>query len=122
MAKNETKRVKPAVLADDVAALNALRTITSYAPSNPNHSITAITQAINDMNAAQAAEDQAAAAVAAARDQAAAKEWAFHNLVLGVKDQVKAQYGKDSPEVQSLGLKRASEYKSRKPKGSDDPK
>ena len=57
-------------------------------------------------------EAQAAAALAAARDNAVAQEWAFHNLMLGVKDQVMAQFGRDSNEVQALGLKKASERKS----------
>jgi hypothetical protein len=39
-----------------------------------------------------------------------AGEWEFHNLMLGVKDQVIAQFGKDSTQVQAVGLKRKSEY------------
>jgi hypothetical protein len=33
--------------------------------------------------------------------------------MLGAKDQVVAQFGRDSNEVQSLGLKKASEYRTR---------
>ena len=33
--------------------------------------------------------------------------------MLGAKDQVVAQYGRDSNEVQSVGLKKASEYRPR---------
>ena len=44
------------------------------------------------------------------------REWAFHNLILGAKEQVIAQYGKDSTQVQELGLKRKSDYKTRRPK------
>ena len=54
------------------------------------------------------------AALDTARDDAAAAEWAFHNAMLGGKDQVKAQFGDDSNELQSLGLKKKSEYKSPK--------
>ena len=36
--------------------------------------------------------------------------------MLSAKDAVRAQYGKDSPQVQEIGLKRASEYKNPKPK------
>jgi len=51
--------------------------------------------------------------------QAATAEWEFHNMLLGVKDQVIAQYGKDSDQVstrstyqvQALGLKKKSERK-----------
>jgi hypothetical protein len=61
----------------------------------------------------QAEEAQTAAAAAAARDNAAGKEWNFHNLMLGVKDQVTAQFGRSSNQVQSLGRKKESEYKPR---------
>ena len=40
-----------------------------------------------------------------------AAEWARHNLVLGMRTQVKAQFGDDSNELQSVGLKKKSEYK-----------
>ncbi|MFZ5821366.1 MAG: hypothetical protein ACOYYJ_15835 [Chloroflexota bacterium] len=33
------------------------------------------------------------------------------NMLLGVKDQVIAQYGKNSDQVQALGLKKKAEYK-----------
>jgi hypothetical protein len=116
MAKNQHKRLVPSTLADDETAFNALQNITGYTPANPAYAVTAITQALTDMRTAQAVEDQAVAALATARDQAIGKEWAVHNLMLGVKDQVKAQFGKDSTQVQELGLKRVSEYKNRKPK------
>jgi hypothetical protein len=45
------------------------------------------------------------------QDAAVAKEWAFHNLVLGAHKQVVAQFGDDSDEVQAIGLEKKSEYK-----------
>lgn len=45
------------------------------------------------------------------RDMAAIAEWEFQNFMLGAKLQVQAQYGDSSNEVQSLGLKKKSEYK-----------
>lgn len=59
----------------------------------------------------QATEAQAIAAEKAARDNAVAAEWAFHDFMLGAKDQVKAQFGASSNELQGLGLKKKSEYK-----------
>jgi hypothetical protein len=94
-----------------------LQAITAYAPVNPAYSMTAVTAASTALAAAQQAETQAAAAAAAARDNAAAREWEFHNLMLGVKDQVIAQFGKDSNEVQSIGLKKTSEYSRPKSRG-----
>jgi hypothetical protein len=45
------------------------------------------------------------------RDMAAIAEWEFQNFLIGAKLQVQAQYGVSSNEVQSLGLKKKSEYK-----------
>jgi hypothetical protein len=115
MAKNETRRLKPSDLAKDEASFNALQMITGYAPNNPAYSVQAISQAFADLRAKQALEDQAAAALATARDEAVNQEWAVHKLMLGSKDQVRGQFGKDSLQVQEIGLKRASEYKNRKP-------
>lgn len=113
MAKDETKRLNPSVLESDKTAFAALQTITSYTPANPSYSAAAVAAAHAELLAAQAAEAQAAAAAAAARDNAVSREWNFHNLMLGVKDQVLAQFGRDSNEVQALGLKKASEYRPR---------
>lgn len=118
MAKNESRRLKPTVLETDKASFAALQAINGYAPANSAYSMTTITAAQNVLNAAQQAEAQAQAAAATARDEATAREWEFHNLMLGAKDQVMAQFGRDSNEVQAIGLKKASEYKPRprKPK------
>ena len=63
------------------------------------------------MEAARLAEVRATQALAAARDAAAAAEWALHESVLGARAQVLAQYGPDASAVQLLGLKRKSERK-----------
>ncbi|HEX8773037.1 MAG TPA: hypothetical protein VF735_05485 [Pyrinomonadaceae bacterium] len=112
MAKDENKRIRPALLQTDEDAFAALQTIEGYAPANSNYTLAAATTAHAELAAAQARAVQAEAAAAEARDTAVAKEWAFHNMMLGVKDQVVAQFGKDSSQVQALGLKRKSEYRS----------
>lgn len=114
MAKDQTRRMNPAHLETDRTSFAALQAIADYAPANATFSITAIGTARAALEAAQTAEAQTAAAAAAARDNAVAREWQFHNLMLGAKDQVVAQFGRDSNEVQSLGLKKASEYSARK--------
>jgi hypothetical protein len=65
-----------------------------------------------DFETAQLAEAQAKAAYDAARDNAVKAEWTFHNLILGVKDQVASQFGRDSNEYQALGLEKKAERKS----------
>src|SRR5216684_96729 len=113
MAKNQTTRLKPSLIQADRDSLSALQATAGYAPANPAYALTAITTAQTALNSAQQTEVQANAAAAAARDDAVAREWAFHNLILGAKDQVLAQFGRDSNEAQSIGLKKKSEYKAR---------
>ncbi|HEX8140643.1 MAG TPA: hypothetical protein VF544_23955 [Pyrinomonadaceae bacterium] len=113
---SEAKRLRPAQIQADREAFSALLAIAGYAPVNQAYAITAITAASTGLAAAQQAEAQAVAAAAAARDQATAREWEFHNLMLGAKEQIIAQFGKDSMEVQSVGLKRRSEYSRPKPR------
>lgn len=106
---NESRRLTPAVLDADESGFAALQTVVGYAPVNQTYGLASVGAAHVALQSAQAAEAQAAAALAAARDNAVAREWEFHNLMLGVKDQVTAQFGRDSNEVQALGLKKASE-------------
>ncbi len=112
MAKNQSIRLAPAKLAADRDALAALKDIADYAPANPSYKTSAIETALTELTAARDAEAQAQAALDTARDVTVAKEWAFHNLMLGAKDQVVAQFGRDSTQVQSVGRKRESERKS----------
>ena len=119
MAKDQTKRINPALIEADKTSFAALQSVNGYNPANTTYSLAAINSARAALDSAQAAEAQTAAAAATARDNAVAKEWEFHNLILGAKDQVIAQFGRDSNEVQALGLKKASEYKTRKRAAKD---
>jgi hypothetical protein len=106
---NETRRLSPAVLTADQAALAALKDISGYTPANADYTLAKVTAAFDAMDAEQEIETQKQAAADAARDDATAAEWAFHNAILGVKEQVRAQYGMDSNELQSIGLTKKSE-------------
>jgi hypothetical protein len=110
MSSNPTRRIPPNVIQADEESFAALKAIDTYAPANAAYSLAAITAAWEATEAKQHAETQAAAAFAASRDEATDAEWDFHNLILGMKEQVIAQYGKNSNEVQSIGLKKKSEY------------
>jgi len=112
MAKNETRKLDPKTLANDLEAYGALKGIVGYAPTNPAYSVASMTTRHTALLAADDAEAQALAAFEAARDNRAAAQWDMHNGMLGVKDQVIAQFGPDSNEVQALGLKKKTEYKS----------
>ena len=116
MAKNETVRIRPSVLQEDRDAFAALQNISGYAPANPAFTVIAIQLLRDTTVAARDVEAQKQADLDAARDDATAAEWAFHNGILGAKDQVIAQFGDDSNELQGLGLKKKSEFKSPTPK------
>jgi hypothetical protein len=80
--ENQNVRLKPVQLQADIDALTALNGFVVYPPANTAYAKTA-----------------------------AAAEWDFHNTMLAVKEQVIAQFGKNSDQVQALGLKKKSEYK-----------
>jgi hypothetical protein len=112
MAKNEVKRLNPATLKADAEAYQALKTISGYKPVNTDYELGKLEAKQADMGRKKEAELLAERALKTARDEANAAEWEFHNAMLGTKDQVIAQFGVDSNEVQLLGLKKKSEYKS----------
>lgn len=111
MARNQSKRLPPVKIEADENGFAALQAITDYTPINPAYALKSVATVHAELESLRSAAAQSAMAAAAARAQAIAKEWEFHNLMLGVKEQVIAQFGKDSDEVQALGLKRKSDYK-----------
>ena len=120
MAFDQTKRLKPSVLQKDIDTFAAIKTLTpAYAPSDSRFTVALMTTGQTNMGTTQGTEVTKKGEFEGARDAANAAEWAFHNLVLGARDQVRAQYGEDSDQVQAIGLKKKSERKRpgpRKPK------
>ena len=111
MAKNQNKRLAPALMQADLDAYTAWLGITAYAPANTAYAKTAVTAKFTALKTAQDAEVTAQVALATARDAATAAEWEFHNTMLAVKEQIIAQFGKSSDQVQALGLKKKVEYR-----------
>mgnify|MGYP001818466466 CR=1 FL=1 len=111
MAKNETVRRSPALMREDTQAYTALLSLEDYQPANPANSKESLTQLYQVMLEAAETEVNAANTMATARDTVVAAEWDFHNARLGVTAQVIAQYGHDSDEVQTHGLKKKSEHR-----------
>jgi hypothetical protein len=112
MALDQAKRLNPKVLQADMDALAAAKAFMPvYTPADTHFALTAIDAAKTTMATAQATEVSKKGEAMAARDAANAAEWAFHNLMLGVKDQALAQYGADSDQIQAMGLKKKSERK-----------
>lgn len=111
MPNNKTKRLRPLILQEDLDAYAALLAISGYNPSNETYKIAAVTASKTANDNKQIVEVQKNAEADAARDDAMVSEWDFHEMILGVKEQVRAQFGADSNEYASLGLKKKSEYK-----------
>jgi len=112
MAFDQTRRLRPAVVQQDIDTLSAIKTLTpTYAPSDARYAVTPLNTAQTSMGTARGVEVTKKGEFEAARDAANAAEWALHNLILGAKDQVIAQYGEDSDQVQAIGLKKKSERK-----------
>lgn len=112
MAKNQTRRLSPAQIQTNKNDFAALKKITTYAPANQAYTVDKIGTTDTELDASGEIESQANAASATARDNRVAKEWQHHNEMLGARDQVVAQFGRDSNEAQAVGLKKKSEYKS----------
>lgn len=106
------RRLSPKERQKDREAYAAMKILPSYNPSNPVYSQSNADALVTKLDNDQTAEVQANAAAAdAARDDANDTEWELHDFMQNVDAQVEAQYGKDSNEIQSLGLKKKSEYK-----------
>ena len=111
MASNPNRRVHAHTIQTDRESYIAMQSMTDYTPANVSYSSAELVDAYQTMEAALAAEINALNALKAARDTARKAEWNFHEAILGAKDQVIAQYGVDSNQVQAMGLKKKSDRK-----------
>lgn len=95
----------------DRDGFSALQKVNGYDPKNTDFSVANGQTALGGMQSAQDTEVQDQATADNSRDDAVAAEWDFHNFMLGAKEQVIAQFTNDSNEIQSIGLKKKSEYR-----------
>jgi len=93
----------------DKDTLAALQAIPGYKTTNPLYALDKVEAALAAYT--QASEVQTQAAYEAARTAVYESERRFHELILGVKEQVIAPFGGNSNEVAAVGLKKKSEYK-----------
>jgi hypothetical protein len=112
MAKNGTVRIRPSLLQNDRDGFAALKGIAGYAPANAEFTIAKIQTTQDELIAKRDIESQKQADYNTARDDATTSEWVFHNSCLGANDEVKAQFGPDSNEVQAVGFAKKSEFAS----------
>jgi hypothetical protein len=115
---DQTRRLRPSDLQADKDSFAAIEAMEDYAPSNKDYTVAKIQSLSDTMGSEQETETQAEAAAKAARDDATAAEWDFHNAVIAAKKQVVAQYGDDSNEAQAVGLTKKSERAKPKRKSS----
>ncbi len=109
-------RLSAKQMREDRAVIAALEKVEGYTPAQPELSLEQIRALITEMETLQAGRVQAEAAAKSANDDATAKELEFHRLVMRIKKLILAQFGEDSNEAQEIGLKKKSEYKTKKRK------
>jgi len=106
-----TTPVPPTTLAADHTTVIALQGLSDYQPMNASYSTTQLLQMQAALAQADQAEKAAEVALAQARSVRLAASHAYHNLVVGARAQVIAQYGPDAPAISLIGLTRKSERK-----------
>lgn len=103
-------RLSRRILQEDRETLAAARALTDYNPVNKDYELEKVEAMFAAMDEKQTTEVQKKADADGASDDAADSERAAHAVILGLKTQVKAQYGENSNEFQSMGMKKKSEY------------
>lgn len=118
MAKNQTKRLTPVKLNDDLRVLMALLELSDYAPPNPAIQLESLIRMQAELEAAEKHEIRIAHALQIARHNVIRLHWERHNLVLAVKNYVRDHYGEESDVMEMVGLTRKSARRSpaRRPK------
>ncbi len=108
---NTTKMPSKKMLAADKAAIAACKEITAYTPKKDDYKQTALDAAEADIIAKEAAHTQKKADLDGARNDLVTAYWTRHDLVLGMREEVKTQFGPSSNEVEAVGLKPKNKYK-----------
>ncbi len=106
-----TRRLTLNLISQDIDSLNGLKAVPTYNTTRPQASLETLQQTYQTMLAQQQIETERLALYRAATDAARLAEWEFHNAVLAMKESVRGQFGSDSNEAQSVGLKKKSDRK-----------
>ncbi len=109
-------KLSPNKLAEVKSSFAGLKSISGYKSAKPEFEVSliqAVETAVDDLTLQEA---QLAAQLSDVRDQLADKGKEFTQKMKGAAQQVIAQYGDDSAEIQMLGRKRTSERATRQPK------
>jgi len=111
MASPRALPIRPQILKADLNGFLGLGTLSNFQPFDPALRYEAVAAAVDRLRLAEERDIHTRNAQAVARSELIAAQWAVHDLMGRVKDHVKAQFGSDSDEIATLGLKRKSHYK-----------
>ncbi len=106
-----SRRLSPQLINQDVDSFNGIGTIPTYKTTRPEATPEALQSAFQKMITMQQVETEKQALYKAAADAARQAEWEFHNAVIAMKEVVRGQFGSDSNEARSIGLKKKSDRK-----------
>ncbi|WP_394792841.1 hypothetical protein [Armatimonas sp.] len=106
-------RMAPAEVQEIRDLITALKAMPDYSPHDQGVTVAALEAKLTAREAKHATERQKENELAAARDATAADELELRDLRKRTRLQVAAQFGKDSDEYASTGVKKESEYKRR---------
>lgn len=116
MPTTTRRRLTPKELQENIDAFFALKLIAGYKPHDPDATVEAIAPVVAKIRAKQEALVAHLVALDALRDELVAAGLELNSKMGVAKNEVRAQYGNDSNEIASLGLKKKSEHKPRRPK------
>lgn len=105
------RRLSPQLINQDIDSFNGIGTIPTYKTTRPEATAEALQVAFQRMMTQQQIETEKQALYKAAADAARQAEWEFHNAVIAMKEVVRGQFGSDSNETRSIGLKKKSDRK-----------
>lgn len=111
MAPKTKYRIPRATLEADRDVIEALAKLPDYSPANRECSVSNLQTLEAALTRSEQAESRSKRAYDVSVEQTTDAGWAIHTMVQAAKEQVVAQYGNDSNEVQMIGRKKRSQYK-----------
>jgi hypothetical protein len=111
MSSRRKRRVTPAQFSDDYYALVALRDMPHLAEKAPDLSVEELNEQYNAAINARETVLKLQQALEAARDTQVETDLTLHDSIILAKNRIISVFGRDSLEVQKIGLKRISEYR-----------
>lgn len=102
-------RLSPERVDADYKAINAVANMPDYAPLQNDLEVENLAALRNAIEQHRLEMQRINDLLNSTRHKLQAAEWQLHDAMLRVKDHVIVQYGADSPQVETLGLKKRSE-------------